>query len=293
MEQQLSLVSEDDSNINCHPTSIDIAFRSGMSRSNDLRAAIMGNIPVGVVAGELRQLQVSITLPKYLAAGGKVFIDSGAFTSFKTGIAPNFNEVLRVYEGVVSTTLLLSTSLNGLYVVSPDKVGDQVETLRLLGIYQERLNMLINQGCQLIIPIQCGAMPVSQMLSGAINALGTNRFIVGIPSNEAAMTIAECATLRHHAFHILGRVQQDDEQVKRILAINNGNPGARLTADANWLRSRIAIISELNNVERLSRIRRNEISGQSEKNENSARTVAVLAAIKQEGTWGSGIGICY
>lgn len=84
--------------------------------------------------------------------------------------------------------------------------------------------------------------------------MDTRCFVCGIPSNKAAMSIAKCATLHHHAFHILGRVQQNEEQVQRMAALTANNPGATLTADANWLRSRMANVCQTTDGERQSRI---------------------------------------
>ncbi|MNJ73559.1 hypothetical protein D3C77_703670 [compost metagenome] len=39
-------------------------------------------------------------------------------------------------------------------------------------------------------------------------------------------------------FHILGRVVLTPELREKVQAILDGNPGAELTADANWLRAR-------------------------------------------------------
>lgn len=59
------------------------AFHSGMSSSADLRAATDLGLPVGVVATLLTTRQIFLTLPKHLDAGGKLFVDSGAFSAFQ------------------------------------------------------------------------------------------------------------------------------------------------------------------------------------------------------------------
>lgn len=83
------------------------------------------------------------------------------------------------------------------------------------------------------------------MLDAIASILGTRDFLAGIPSNKAAMSIEECGQIRHSGFHILGRVQRNDEQTQRIAALLAMNPGAVVNADANWLRSRIKMISTM------------------------------------------------
>lgn len=254
------------------------SFRSGMSRNADLRAAINSGVPVGVVAGELKFLQKSITLPTYLNRGNAVFVDSGAFTAFKTGEAPNFSMVLNTYHLIADTTLLLGTTPDKLYVVSPDAVGDQVETMRLILHYKTELLALIDMGCKVIVPVQRGSIPGHSMLQQIKTILGTDRFVVGIPSCAAAMSVHECGTLNHHAFHILGRVQKNAEQISRIAALRLNNHEPDITADANWLRSRIELVCRLTDAKRI------EVQGGGLR-AASPRTAAIEELIRRDTAW--------
>mgnify|MGYP003381520444 CR=1 FL=1 len=56
------------------------------------------------------------------------FCDSGAFSSFLTGEPMDWADVLQRYDSLA----LMTETPGNLYVVAPDKVGDQGETLRLL-----------------------------------------------------------------------------------------------------------------------------------------------------------------
>lgn len=179
-----------------------------------------------------------LTLPGYLNQGGHVFIDNGAFTADAMFGAAEWHRILRVYEGVADMTI----HPEKLYVTAPDRVGDQAGTLALVVEYRERLNALISAGCRVIVPLQCGALPAAAMLARVSAVLGGSRFIAGVPSNKAAMSIEECATLDHPAFHILGRVQVDEQQRQRIAALRTLNSEASISADANWLRSRLGAV---------------------------------------------------
>jgi hypothetical protein len=259
--------------------SVVVAFRSGMSRAKDFRGAAEAGVPIGVVAGELTLGTVLFSIPRYIRNGGFVFVDSGAFSEIKTGIVPDFNRVLRTYETLAEDA---DFDLSHLYVVSPDKVGDQLVTLERIAQYKDRINALIKAGCKLIVPIQRGSMPAAEMLDRVVQTLGTNEFVAGIPSNQEAMSIEECSTLNHHSYHILGRVQMNPDQVSRLRALRMNNPQAEITADANWLRSRIDKICQITEAERRAR---RYTPWQEEVRLLSTRSSAVKQAIQNDTVW--------
>lgn len=218
---------------------ISLAFRSGMSSRSDLAGTIEAGLPVGVVAQRLTTASVVLALPGHIRNGGAVFVDSGAFAELATGREPNWDEVISCYE----TLALLSDAPNRLFVVAPDKVGDQTESLARLEKHKRRIIQLAHDGAQVIVPIQAGPKPAADVLDLIRIILEGAPFIVGIPSNKEALPIEECATLAHSAFHILGRVQVDALQQARIDAILSASPNATLTADASWIRSRLDDVS--------------------------------------------------
>lgn len=217
---------------------LDLRFRSGMSSKSDLRGAMDAMAPVGVVADKLALASKLLSLPRYLNQGGAVFIDSGAFSELNSGLEPDWNSILETYEMVAGA----SVEFTRLYVVAPDKVGDQQATLSRLVRYKDRVVALIKMGCRVIVPLQRGVLSGMEMLAAAAEILETRNFVAGIPSNKEALPFAECEALRHHSFHILGRVQMDGDQVERIAALLTGCQDASITADANWLRSRLALV---------------------------------------------------
>ena len=220
-------------------TRLKFAFRSGMSSASDLRGAIDAGVPVGVVAQRLTTRSLVLGLPNYLRAGGAVFVDSGAFSELTTGAEPDWDKVISCYE----TLLLMSDNVERLYVVAPDKVGDQLASLARLGKYKRRIIQLAQSGVKVIVPIQAGDLSAADVLDTIRLILEGAPFVIGIPSNKEALSIEECATLHHDAFHILGRVQVDQLQQARIDALMSASPKAELTADASWIRSRLRDVS--------------------------------------------------
>lgn len=262
-----------------------IAFRSGMSRDKDFRSAAEAGAAVGVVAGELSLSMRMNGLRRFLTDGGKLFIDSGAFAELKTGVEPDFPRLLNLYEHLVDRPHQYPGGLAGLYVVSPDKVGDQLATLGRLTQYKERIVALIDAGCNVIVPIQCGTMPAATMLDRVADILGTRRFVAGIPSNQAAMSIAECGTLKHDRYHILGRVQMNPEQTSRLQALAGADPASvQITADANWLRSRLDVIAANDEQARAQYIKASEFEKYAFL--RSPRSMAIKAAIQADTSWG-------
>ncbi|HBO2935060.1 TPA: hypothetical protein L4R50_000054 [Pseudomonas aeruginosa] len=217
-----------------NPTPWSIAYHSGMSSQSDFRACINTGAPAGVVAGLLTTQQVLAAIPRYIREGGRLFIDSGAFTAFRKGDPMDWKRVFQVYEFVINGT----DGSPNVSIVAPDVVGDQEATFALWHEHRDKIRSWIDSGVRVIVPLQTGPLPADQLLHAAIELLGTNRFCAGIPSNEAAMSPAECSLLRHHDFHILGRVKLNDDVAAKVAALKANSPDANLTADANWLRSR-------------------------------------------------------
>jgi hypothetical protein len=255
---------------------LDPSFRSGMSSKSDLRGAMDANTPVGVVAGNLTTSQLIMSLPHYLNRGGRVFIDSGAFAAERTNAELDWDEILAKYLTIAE----LTDHPENLFVVAPDKIGKQIETLALLRVHQESLQTIARRGANIIIPLQCGNPPAATMLAAVREILGHNLFIAGIPSNKAAMSIIECRTLRHHAFHILGRVQVDECQAARVSALCFHNPMAQVSADANWLRSRLDLVRKLTIAEK-------ETPSPSPMLADHPRVRAIRNAILGDGVWGN------
>jgi hypothetical protein len=57
------------------PLTWNVAYYSGMSSTQDLRAAVDEGVPVGVVATLLDTLKLLRTLPRHLDAGGAVLFN--------------------------------------------------------------------------------------------------------------------------------------------------------------------------------------------------------------------------
>lgn len=278
---QLSMFADHQGAASAAP-GLTIAFRSGMSRSKDFWAAAAAGAAIGVVAGELATATRLLGIPRFLCAGGELFIDSGAFAELKTGEVPDFDKVLSLYEYLADCVQDGYFDPARLYVVAPDKVGDQLATLDRLTQYASRVRALVDAGCMVIVPIQRGALSAVAMLDQVAAILGTRQFVAGIPSNKEALSLAECATLTHARFHILGRVHMNADQLARLAALATNNPAAVYTADANWMRGHIAEICQMADTERAAR-RCAPPAGHAQF--ITPRSAAITAAIQADSVW--------
>lgn len=242
------------------------AFHSGMSAQSDFRACINAGAPAGVVAGLLTTQQLFGAIPRFIREGGSLFIDSGAFTAFRKNETMNWKRVFQVYGCVISST----DGSPNVSIVAPDVVGDQLATFALWQEHRDLIRSWIDSGTRVIMPLQTGPIRADKLLSATCALLGTTMFCAGIPSNEAAMTPEECSWLKHHDFHILGRVKLNPEIAAKVAALMINSPEANLTADANWLRSRTAKASRLH-------------SAMPQKQFESRRTQAVTHLLRSEG----------
>lgn len=217
----------------------DIAYHSGMTSQADFQACIETNSPAGIVAGGCTALMLFGSIPRFVRNGGHLFVDSGAFTAFRLREPMDWGKVISKYRIIISTT----DGSPQVSIVAPDVVGNQEETIELWKQYQMEIKEWIASGVRVIVPLQAGALRADELLSLAVDMFGTDKFCAGIPSNEAALSVDACRTLSHNDFHILGRVVMSPEVKEKVDALLTNNQNARLTSDANWLRSRTREIS--------------------------------------------------
>lgn len=219
----------------------DVAYHSGMSSQADFQACIATNTPAGVVAGSCSTSMLFGSIPRFIQNGGHLFVDSGAFTAFRRNEPMDWVKIMTKYRMIISST----DGSPRVSIVAPDVVGDQAATVELWKKYQREIREWIASGVRVIVPLQAGEMPAEDLLALAKELFATDKFCAGIPSNEAALSIDDCRGLKHNDFHILGRVVMSGDVQEKINALLANCQDARLTSDANWLRSRTRTISSL------------------------------------------------
>jgi hypothetical protein len=128
-------------------------------------------------------------------------------------------------------------------LVMPDVLRDPDWSIRLLAEYRDTILGYIAKGVQVIVPVQRGSVRAGETVERIAAILGTREFTVGIPSAAAAMSMSDIATIRHDRFHILGRGTMGMPLFQRTYAFLENCPGARVSCDANTLRTNMPEVS--------------------------------------------------
>jgi site-specific DNA-cytosine methylase len=238
-------------------------YASGLSAVGDLGAggraaggsALRG---VGVDVGELSQNGIETLANAVVNQRAAVFIDSGAFGAFRRGLKSgtvtplDFDALLDKYNRIleeISVANPAEMSPGADYpvplMVMPDIVGDQAGSIELVRQYR-RWIAVEAQGNVMrpVIPIQVGDLSMAEAYAQVVDILGTDNFIVGVPSNERAVSNDEfTAFLRDakpKAVHILGAAS-DRTLAPRVRSIVEAGMAETLevTADASPIRSAI------------------------------------------------------
>ena len=174
----------------------------------------------------------------YLAEGGQVFVDSGAFGAFNKGCPlqdRDFDAHL-----TACTELAQEAQPGHLYVVAPDRIGDQDATTDLLTRFAPRLRDLAQAGVVIIVPLQRGSRSLSDLFAFAQVRLAPVSICAGLPFAVAALstdeTLAFLAQAKPARAHFLGAARnrrfRDALAEARHLA-----PATHFTYDAAVIRS--------------------------------------------------------
>lgn len=240
-------------------TSLQLRLRkyaSGLSRPADFIPAAHAGHAVGVEINELTRPateQLAMVVNRWRTP---VFCDSGAFGVFMRNLrrAPDdppeiqdFGHILDLYDDLTRTIHNLNDAeqrLPPVLLVMPDIVGDQIGSLELVEKHRAYIaHCAFFRGvARPIIPLQQGPLTLSEAYSNVVGVLGTDDFIVGLPSNAAAIPphdfIDFLRASRPKAVHILGAFADSrlGPRLRQILQADVAS-ALSLTADANPLRS--------------------------------------------------------
>jgi hypothetical protein len=177
-------------------------FSSGLTGGYILGAAITP-YSVGVAAQEVTARSEEL-LCQLADTETDVFVDSGAFQEMSSGKTipdEQWHKRLGLYERLAK---VLGTHL---WVVAPDKIGDQVSTLYRQIAYREIMWRIRDLGANVLVPVQKGARTLSDFWRGECQALGFMG-VPALPCKKAATTPAEVGQFvsesRPPLIHLLG-----------------------------------------------------------------------------------------
>lgn len=243
-------------------------FASGMSRSKDFHPAARAEHGIGVDIGELSDTAMRELADRIVNMRAEVFVDSGAFGLFKRGLKSgdvrpmDFDAVLAKYgllQQYIAEANPAEEQITAPMLVMPDVVGDQAASLELVEKYRDWIRTETQfQVSRPVIPLQRGDLRLSESYERVVSILGSDQFIVGIPSNAAAISPEEFVEFlresKPKAIHILGALADRRLNPRLEQIIEAGvDADVEISADANILRSKI-LTPDLQVGERAARI---------------------------------------
>lgn len=178
-----------------------------------------------------------------------VFVDTGAFSEVELGplgwtvVAPiddvGWRERLAVMRRI-------ATALGPqAYLVAPDRVGDQAETLARLRRHADDLRDFRALGSRIIVPLQRGELTPRAFDTEAGRALGFGDFVRGVPANKAPMPTGEfddfLRAVRPPAVHLLGMGPKSPRFPKMVDVLRRLVPSAEVSSDSNLLSANVGL----------------------------------------------------
>lgn len=238
-------------------------FASGSNRPADIRGFAAIGHAIGVAAHE-----VTANAEKELVAlrgrGVRVFVDSGAFSEVEFGsagvsvVAPiddaGWRDRLALYRR-------LAVALGPqVYVVAPDRIGDQEETLRRLSRYAPELRELRALGANVLVPVQKGTKSQAAFVRDVEEAIGFSDFVHAIPSKKKATTVEELRAyleeVRPARVHFLGLGLKNANAPAVLAALEEFVPGVDASFDSNLIAANVGRGKDGKNPRALTRARR-------------------------------------
>lgn len=212
---------------------------------------------VGVDVGLVSKNAIEVLGNAIVNQKAAVFVDSGAFSAFRRGLKSgefeplDFNAILARYDAILDSVGRYAeedgeqTNYPLPLLVMPDVVGSQSDSLVLIREHRDWIAAEVHGNLsQPIIPIQKGEMSMAEAYRQVVQIIGSEDFIVGIPSNEQAVTPGELqaflADAKPKAIHILGAASDIKLQPRLESVVAAGLAGKiQITADASPIRSKI------------------------------------------------------
>lgn len=178
-------------------------FASGLNEPGEVRGVTLAGYHPGISCSALRPGLVEALEEAVAHHAVNVFVDSGAFA--EVAVVDGALRVVRpLSEADWEVRLALYERLarscgRHAYLVAPDRVGEQQETLARLRRWAPRLRALrlvhgdAWLGPRLIVPLQRGALPLADFAGACCDALELtdDEVVWGLPSKKAATSLRE------------------------------------------------------------------------------------------------------
>jgi hypothetical protein len=233
-----------------------VTFASGLTSINDLESgarAKRGNelSGIGIDIGELSANGLN-KLAEAILGGTRVFVDSGAFSTFRSNVknnedkSLNFDSIIEKYDAITKAVEELNIhddEYPSPMIVMPDVVGNQKASIDLVEKYKNYIRGEADFNSTIpIVPIQKGELTLAEVYKKITGILGTSDFTVGLPSNAEAISQNELRDflreIKPANVHFLGAAA-DKTLTPLLQIVAKESPKTKVTADASQIRSKI------------------------------------------------------
>lgn len=175
----------------------------------------------------------------------RLFVDSGAFSEVEFGpdgpcvvaeiTHEDWMERFALYQWVAERFREFA------YLVATDRVGDQAVTLARLARYAGAMRWFAALRANIIVPVQKGDLPMSEMFRRACAILGIDSPIAGVPMKKDATSLTDLAELVDSLpaaprLHLLGLGPESPRFMAAVEVIRSRRPDAIITSDSVTVR---------------------------------------------------------
>lgn len=217
-------------------------FASGSNHQGEIEGLAAVGMNIGVAAQEVNDAAVVALLA--VPAGVSVFVDSGAFSEVLFDPAPRIAFPISdaEWERRLGLYAFLAAGLGSqLYPVAPDCVAHQRESLARLERYADEVRALRAAGANVIVPIQKGEMSMAAFDARAVEILGFDDFVRGVPMKKDATSVEDLVDFVVGAgvkrLHLLGIGPKSPKWDDVVDALAAAAPALDVSADSVWLKS--------------------------------------------------------
>lgn len=220
-------------------------FASGSNNPSEIKGLASVGQDVGVAAPHVRS-SGEAELAKLAGSDVQVFVDSGAFSEVEFGpTGPTVVDPIlpAEWESRLALYRRLATALGDqVWVVAPDRVGDQAVTLERLTTYVAEIRELASLGARVLVPIQKGALTQAEFAGKVDEVLGDIPWLPAIPCKKAATSEQELGAFldarpatKH--VHLLGLGPTNPNVADYLSHV--ARHGCSVSMDSNWITANV------------------------------------------------------
>ena len=221
------------------------SFASGSNRPGQIRGLGELGVDVGVAAPEVSR-PAEQEIHRLAGSDVLVFVDSGAFGEVGVGADGDLMVRKPITDQEWRRRLALYRRIartlgRHAWLVAPDRVGCQVESLERLERYRAQVLELRELGARVLVPLQRGARSQAAIAGDVTSVLGWDGWIPALPCKKAGTSPAEVsaflAAVTPAHVHLLG-LGPRNRRIREYLESVRPH-GATLSLDANWITANV------------------------------------------------------